>query len=103
MTAEHTVKLVNLVGQRAIERVALARRLAAKNLQLDDLPLVVTPHPLNDLTPEQVRELARSAYPVIVEQLTGQGVLEKHTQVDYVHPAARNRVQRDEAPGTEAA
>jgi hypothetical protein len=64
-------------------------RLAAKNLQLDDLPLVVTPHPLNDLTPDEVRELARSAYPVIVGQLTGQGVLAQHTLVDYVHPAAR--------------
>jgi len=78
-------------------------RLAARNLQLDDLPLVVTPHPLNDLTPEQVRELARSAYPIIVEQLTGQGVLEQHTRVDYVHPAARNRVHGGTAPGTEAA
>ena len=75
-------------------------RLAAKNLQLDDLPLVVAPHPLNDLTPEQVRELARAAYPIVIEQLTGQGVLAKHTQVDYVHPAARNRVPR--SPGTES-
>ena len=72
-------------------------RLAAKNLQLDDLPLVVTPHPLNDLTPAEVRELARSAYPIIIRQLTGQGVLEKHTLVDYVRPAARNRAPR--APG----
>ena len=78
-------------------------RLAAKNLQLDELPLLVTPHPLNDLTPAEVRELARSAYPVVLEQLTGQGVLEQHTKVDYVHPAARNRVPRGKAPGTEAA
>ena len=70
-------------------------RLAAKNLQLDDLPLVVTPHPLNDLTPAEVRELARAAYPVIIRQLTGQGALEKHTVVDYVHPAARNRAPRE--------
>ena len=54
-------------------------RLAAKNLQLDELPLLVTPHPLNDLTPAEVRELARSAYPVVLEQLTGQGELAKHT------------------------
>ena len=66
-------------------------RLAAKNLQLDDLPLVVTPHPLNDLTPDEVRELARSAYPVIIEQLTGQGALAQHTLVDFVHPAMRKR------------
>ena len=70
-------------------------RLAAKNLQLDDLPLVVTPHPLNDLTPGEVRELARAAYPIVVRQLTGQGALEKHTKVDYVHPAARTRAPHD--------
>ncbi len=74
-------------------------RLAAKNLQLDELPLVVTPHPLNDLTPDQVRELARAAYPVIIEQLTGQGTLAKDTLVDYVHPAARKdaKPERTEA------
>ncbi len=76
-------------------------RLAAKNLQLDELPLIVTPHPLNDLTPMEVRALARSAYPAIVEQLTGQGVLAQHTRVDYVHPAARRRAQSD--AGTESA
>ncbi|MEO7725849.1 MAG: hypothetical protein ABIS45_01190 [Burkholderiales bacterium] len=64
-------------------------RLAAKNLQLDDLPLVVTPHPLNDLTPDEVRDLARAAYPVVIRQLTGQGAQEKQTKVDYVHPAMR--------------
>ena len=61
--------------------------LAAKNLQLDDLPLLVTPHPLNDLTPEQMRDLARAAYPVVIRQLTGQGALEKATRIDYVHPS----------------
>ena len=68
--------------------------MAAKNLQLDDLPLLVTPHPLNDLTPDEVRELARRAYPVVIEQLTGQGALAKHTMVDFVHPAARTTAQR---------
>ena len=68
--------------------------LAAKNLQLDDLPLLVTPHPLNDLTPEQMRELARAAYPTVIRQLTGQGPIEKHTFVDFVHPA-RDRTRRD--------
>ena len=72
-------------------------RLAAKNLQLDDLPLVVTPHPLNDLTPEQMLELARSAYPIVVHQLTGQGPLEKQTYVEFVHPAARKTAK----PGKE--
>ena len=74
-------------------------RLAAKNLQLDDLPLLVTPHPLNDLTSDDVRELARSAYPIVIEQLTGQGTLPKHTKVDYVHPALR-RQGRDGAAAT---
>jgi hypothetical protein len=44
---------------------------------------------LNDLTPDQVRELARSAYPIVIRQLTGQGPLEKQTHVDFVHPAER--------------
>lgn len=65
--------------------------LAAKNLQLEELPLLVTPHPLNDLTPEQVREMARSAYPVVIRQLTGQGSLDPHTLIDFVHPAAREK------------
>ena len=72
-------------------------RLAAKNLQLDALPLVVTPHPLNDLTPEQMRELARAAYPIVVQQLTGQGTLERETYVDFVHPAARASAGRGAA------
>ena len=66
-------------------------RLAARNLQLEDLPLIVTPHPLNDLTPGQMLELARAAYPIVIRQLTGQGPLEKQTHVEFVHPAARNR------------
>ena len=68
--------------------------LAAKNLQLPDLPLLVTPHPLNDLTPDQMRELARSAYPIVLRQLTGQGPLERHTPVSFVHPA-RDRTKLD--------
>ncbi len=74
-------------------------RLAAKNLQLDDLPLAVTPHPLNDLTPAEVRDLARAAYPVIIEQLTGQGTVEKETRVNYVHPAECLRTPHDEKTG----
>lgn len=61
--------------------------LAAKNLQLDDLPLLVTPHPLNDLTPGEMRELARAAYPVVIRQLTSMGPQEKATRIDFVHPA----------------
>lgn len=66
--------------------------LAAKNLQLDDLPLLVVPHPLNDLTPDAVRELARAAYPVVIGQLTGQGAQAPHTLVNYAHPASRMKV-----------
>jgi len=73
-------------------------RLAARNLQLEELPLVVTPHPLNDLTEEQVAELARAAYPVIIKQLTGQGMLEKETKVNYVRPAVCDGTHRVRNP-----
>jgi hypothetical protein len=63
--------------------------LAAKNLQMEALPLLVVPHPLNDLSPEQVRDLARAAYPVVIEQLTGMGKQASHTHVKYVHPASQ--------------
>ena len=65
-------------------------RLAAKNLHIEALPLVVTPHPLNDLTPDQVKDLARACYPAIVKQLTGRGELARDEVVDYVHPHARS-------------
>ena len=77
-------------------------QLAARNLQLDDLPLLVTPHPLNDLTSEQMRELARAAYPVVLMQLTRQGAIDKHTAVDYVHPAMQKRAGREPIAGKEA-
>ena len=70
-------------------------RLAAKNLQLEELPLIVTPHPLNDLVPDEVRELARAAYPIVIRQLTGQGPQEMQTYVDFVHPAERGRAARN--------
>jgi hypothetical protein len=62
-------------------------RMAAKNLQLEALPLIVTPHPLNDLTPDDMKALARAAYPLVVRQLTSQAPLEKETRVPFVHPA----------------
>ena len=68
--------------------------LAAKNLQLDDLPLLVAPHPLNDLTPGEMRELARAAYPVVIRQLTSMEPQERHTHIDFVHPA-RDKTRRD--------
>ena len=41
-----------------------------------------------------MRELARSAYPIVIRQLTSQDPLEKHTHIDFVHPA-RERTRRD--------
>ncbi len=72
-------------------------QLAAKNLHFDDLPLVVTLHPLNDLTPDEVRELARAAYPLIIEQLTGQAALARNVNVDFIHPAERGGQRRTAA------
>ena len=66
-------------------------RLAAKNLHIDELPLIVTPHPLNDLTPEQVKDLARACYPAIVRQLTGAAAQQKDDIIAFTHPNARSR------------
>ncbi len=65
-------------------------RLAAKNQDINDLPILITPHPLNDLTLEQLREMAQVAFPVVIEHLTGQGKLAQNYPIDYVHPAARS-------------
>lgn len=64
-------------------------RLAAKNDRIDSLPILITPHPLNDLSAEHLEEMARAALPVIVEHLTGQGELARDTPIDFVHPAVR--------------
>lgn len=72
-------------------------RLAAKNIHIEELPLLVTPHPVNDLTPEQVREMAQIAYPLIVKQLTGQDVPEQTTKIPYARPATRPRQARVDA------
>ena len=66
-------------------------RLAAKNLRIEDLPLLVPPHPLYDLTPEQVREVARIAYPVIIKQLTSSEALPRIERIDYVRPTGSDR------------
>ena len=73
-----------------------ARR-AAKNLHIDALPLLVPPHPLYDLAPDELRELARICYPLIVEQLTGRGALAPTTRVAF-HPASRSSSRPDQ-PG----
>lgn len=67
---------------------ALHARHAAKNLKLDELPILITPHPINDLTPEQLREMAQVAYPTILKQLTSSEP-ELDTRIDYVLPAVR--------------
>jgi hypothetical protein len=67
-------------------------RMAAKNLQMEDLPQLVVPHPLNDLTPDDVRDLARAAYPVVVEQLTGMQKQALDTWVKYDQSGARGAV-----------
>ena len=59
-------------------------------MQIVDLPLIVAPHPLNDLTPEDLRVLADAAYPMIVEQLTSQQVAGQNAKVNFVRPAERN-------------
>jgi hypothetical protein len=59
----------------------------------------VTPHPVNDLTPEQLLDMARAAYPMIIKHLTSQGEIEESTEIDYVHPATRLRSARAEANG----
>ena len=64
-------------------------RRAAKNLHIEELPLLVTPHPVNDLTPEQVQEMARAAYPFVIKQLTGQEEIEETTKIPYARPIAR--------------
>ncbi len=52
---------------------------------------MVPPHPLYDLTPEQVREVARIAYAVIIEHLTRREKLAQVTRIDYIRPKKRNR------------
>ena len=44
-------------------------------------------------TIEEVRELARAAYPIVLEQLTGMGQQAAHTHVKFVHPAARQKAE----------
>jgi hypothetical protein len=66
-------------------------RLAAKHLHIERLPLLITPHPLNDLDAEQIRALAKACYPVILEQLTGQGVLEPNVRIAFERPGKETK------------
>ena len=61
-------------------------RLAAKHLNIERLPLLITPHPLNDLDAEQIRALAKACYPVMLEQLTAKGQLEPNARIVFERP-----------------
>lgn len=78
-------------------------RLAAKNLNIAALPLAVTVHPLNDLTPEQVQALARAAYPIVLEHLIGRAEQAPETRVPFEHPAGAVRRHPAEQDGGEGA
>lgn len=54
------------------------------------------PHPLYDLAPEQLHELARRAYPLIVEQLTKQEAITPVVKVSYERPARPAQPARKE-------
>lgn len=71
---------------------------AAKHLHIADLPIVVAPHPLYDLEPAELRELAKFAYPMIIEQITTQGRFVSIKRVDYERPAGRNLGQNKTEP-----
>ncbi len=64
-------------------------RLATKHLHIERLPLLVTPHPLNDLDGDELLALARACYPVILEQLTGSGEPAREGYVKFEHPRRR--------------
>lgn len=63
-------------------------RLAAKNLQLENLPLLIVPHPLNDLKPNEVNDLAVASYPTILNQLMNRSSQDIETIINFMHPAA---------------
>ena len=60
MTAEHTVKLVNPVGQRAVERVTLARRL--DSLHGKSIGFIDNMKPNANLFIQYIEEMMRADY-----------------------------------------
>lgn len=62
-----------------------------KHLNVDALPLIVTPHPLYDLPPEELAKLARCAFPLLVQQLTGDGPPAAQLRVEYERPGSTAR------------
>ncbi len=53
-----------------------------------ELPLIVLPHPVGDLSPEELEKMARLAYPSIVTALTQPGRDRIDYFVDYVRPGS---------------
>ena len=51
-----------------------------------DLPLVIAPHPVADLKPDDLRDLAAAAYPHILAALTKGGPLALDYHVNYTLP-----------------
>jgi len=68
-----------------------------KHLNVDALPLIVTPHPLYDLPPDELAKLARCAFPLVVAQLTGSGAPAAQLRVEYERPASVARVTQSGA------
>ena len=66
-------------------------RQAAKALKIENLPLAITPHPLNDLTIEEVRELADAAFPIVLDHLTSKKAMPRDAYIEFVHPALRKQ------------
>ena len=64
-------------------------RLNAAAMGAPRLPLIVLPHPVGDLTAEEVAEMARRAYPLIVTALTQPNQDASDYFVDYVLPDQR--------------
>lgn len=65
-------------------------------MKIESLPLAITPHPLNDLTMDEVRELADAAYPIMLDQLTSQKPLPRDAYIEFVHPAMRKKSAQNE-------
>ena len=70
---------------------------AADNLRIPDLPLLVPPHPLYDLSPDEIREVARRAYPALIDQLTNRAKPPRVTRVNYVRPRSASSSEEGEA------
>ena len=54
------------------------------------LPLIVLPHPVADLLPEELAEMARKTYPHVVAALTREGLNSADFFVEYERPERRS-------------